>query len=145
MVDIVQMSVRTATTPNVNSTAHMETLIKKYVAVEIACILPDIISAMLKELNVTKPITNNINTSNSVTIITITREGNINNVQKEDTNMKEVSNNNTHSTATSSQDSSSVHNDAPDPDYESVNVEDENQMTQAKNKSSTLNKVALIQ
>eukprot|EP00957_Ditylum_brightwellii_P089724 6833521-Ditylum_brightwellii.AAC.1 len=64
--------------------------------------------------------------------------------QKEDTNTKEVSNNNIHSTATSSQDSLSVHNDAQNPEYESVNVEDENQMTQTKKKSSTLNKAALI-
>eukprot|EP00957_Ditylum_brightwellii_P064202 4871762-Ditylum_brightwellii.AAC.1 len=66
-----------------------------------------IMSAMLKELNATKSITNNIDTSNSVIISTITGEGKINNMQKEDTNTKEVNNNNTHSTATSSQDSSS--------------------------------------
>eukprot|EP00957_Ditylum_brightwellii_P195466 14893323-Ditylum_brightwellii.AAC.1 len=65
MVDTVQTSVKTTTAPNVNLTAHMEPLSKKSVADEIAHILPGIISAILRELNVTKPITNNINTSNN--------------------------------------------------------------------------------
>ena len=48
MVDTVQTRTNTNTTPNINSTAHMETLIKMSVTDAITHILPGIISATLK-------------------------------------------------------------------------------------------------
>eukprot|EP00957_Ditylum_brightwellii_P153800 11706321-Ditylum_brightwellii.AAC.1 len=104
MVDTVQTSVETAISPSCNLTVQMENIIKKYVADEIVRILPGIISTVLKELNVTKPITSNIDTSNSVTISTITGKGNITMTLKDNT-AKEIRDDNTNSTATSLQDS----------------------------------------
>eukprot|EP00957_Ditylum_brightwellii_P207921 15355127-Ditylum_brightwellii.AAC.1 len=72
------------------------------------------ISAMLKELNITKPITSNINTYNSIMISTITGEDNSTTMLKDNT-VKEISDDNTNSTATSLHDSSSK-NDSSDPE-----------------------------
>eukprot|EP00957_Ditylum_brightwellii_P134682 10267459-Ditylum_brightwellii.AAC.1 len=77
MVGTVQASVVSAISPNIKLTVQMENIINIFVADEVACILPGIMLTILKELNVTKPITSNIDTSNSVTISTITGEGNI--------------------------------------------------------------------
>eukprot|EP00957_Ditylum_brightwellii_P051842 3931646-Ditylum_brightwellii.AAC.1 len=85
MVDTVQTSAKTAIRPSTNSTVQLENIIKKSVVDEIAHILPGIISTVLKKLNVTKPIANNIDTSTSVTISTITGEGNTNAIPKEST------------------------------------------------------------
>eukprot|EP00957_Ditylum_brightwellii_P204357 15338868-Ditylum_brightwellii.AAC.1 len=88
MVDTVQTSVETAISPSVNSKVHMENIIKKSRADKIAHILPGIISTTLKELHITKPITSNIDTSNSVMISTITGEGNITMTLKDNTAKK---------------------------------------------------------
>eukprot|EP00957_Ditylum_brightwellii_P188888 14378333-Ditylum_brightwellii.AAC.1 len=72
---MVQTSVETDISPSTNSTVHMENIMKKSVADKIAHILPGIISIILKEFNVMKPIASSIDTSNSVTISTITGEG----------------------------------------------------------------------
>eukprot|EP00957_Ditylum_brightwellii_P125773 9588320-Ditylum_brightwellii.AAC.1 len=58
---------------------------------------------MLKELNVMTPIASNIDTSTSITISTITGEGNTTAMPKDST-AKDVNNDNTNTTATSSQD-----------------------------------------
>eukprot|EP00957_Ditylum_brightwellii_P069630 5288533-Ditylum_brightwellii.AAC.1 len=76
---------------------------KKSVADEIALILPGIVSTMLKELNVTKPIASSIDTLTSVTISTITEEGNTI-AMPNDSTAKDVSDDNTNTTATSSRD-----------------------------------------
>eukprot|EP00957_Ditylum_brightwellii_P071295 5419443-Ditylum_brightwellii.AAC.2 len=120
MVDTVQTSVEIAISPSTNSTVQMENLIKKSVADEIAHILPGIISTMLKELNVTKPIKSNIDTSTSITISTITGEGNTTDMPKESP-AKDISNNNTNTTATSSQDS--TYNNSSDQADESDETE----------------------
>eukprot|EP00957_Ditylum_brightwellii_P065399 4961177-Ditylum_brightwellii.AAC.1 len=96
MVDTVQISVETDIIPSTNSTVHMER----------------IISTMLKELNVMKPITGNIDTSNSVTISTVTGEGNTTMTPKE-SSVKEASDNNTNTTVTNLQDSTSDNSSYP--------------------------------
>eukprot|EP00957_Ditylum_brightwellii_P049006 3718373-Ditylum_brightwellii.AAC.1 len=59
-----------------------------------------------------KPITSNIDTSNSITISTITGKGNIT-MTPMDNSAKKVSDNNTNSTATSLQNSSSDNSSDP--------------------------------
>eukprot|EP00957_Ditylum_brightwellii_P003315 251205-Ditylum_brightwellii.AAC.1 len=144
MLDAVQPSIETAINPSVSLTVHMENIIKKYVEDKIACILPEVISATLKELNFTTLITSNIDTSNSVTISTITGEGNIATMQKDDTTVKEISEDNTNYIAISSQDPSSE-NDSSNPAGENNKVNDETQTVQTQKKLSTLTKSALMQ
>eukprot|EP00957_Ditylum_brightwellii_P172352 13120842-Ditylum_brightwellii.AAC.1 len=141
MVGTVQTSVVSAISSSVNLTVQMENIIKKSVADEIARILPGIIPTTLKELNVTKPITSNIDTSNSVTISTITGEGNITTMLKDNT-VKEISNDNTNSTAISLQDSSS-NNNSSGPAKENNNAKEEPQTELTQKKPSTLMKVTL--
>eukprot|EP00957_Ditylum_brightwellii_P056189 4259519-Ditylum_brightwellii.AAC.1 len=120
----------------------MENFIKKYVADKIARILPGIISTTLKELHVMKPIASNIDTSTSVTISTITGEGNTATTPKENT-AKEISDDNTNTIATSSQDSTSE--SSSDQVEESDKTEDLSMPTQQWKKSNDLSKAALIQ
>eukprot|EP00957_Ditylum_brightwellii_P095030 7236982-Ditylum_brightwellii.AAC.1 len=79
-------------------------------------------SSMLKELNVTKPITSNIDTSNSVMISTIIGKGSITTTLKDNT-VKEISNDSTNFTAISLQDSSSK-NDSSDLAEENSNAKE---------------------
>eukprot|EP00957_Ditylum_brightwellii_P020479 1543588-Ditylum_brightwellii.AAC.1 len=67
---------------------------------------------MIKELNIMKPITSNIDTSNSVTINTITGEGNTTTTPKE-RSVKEISDTNTNTTVTSLQESTSDNSSEP--------------------------------
>eukprot|EP00957_Ditylum_brightwellii_P135597 10339510-Ditylum_brightwellii.AAC.1 len=130
-----------AITPSTTSTVQMEFLIKKSVADEITCILPGIISTTLKELNIMKPITNNIDTSTSVTISTITGEGDTVTMPKENT-AKDISDDNTNTTATSSQNSTS---ESSTNQGELDETEDFSTSTQEWKKSNALSKAALIQ
>eukprot|EP00957_Ditylum_brightwellii_P045001 3414014-Ditylum_brightwellii.AAC.1 len=98
---------------------------------------------MFKELNVTKPITSNIDTSNSVTISTITGKGNITTMMKVNT-VKEISNDNTNSTVVILQDSLSKNNSF-DPAEENNNAKEASQTALTQKKTSTLTKSALIQ
>eukprot|EP00957_Ditylum_brightwellii_P181592 13832357-Ditylum_brightwellii.AAC.1 len=141
MVDTVQTSVETAISPSTKSTVQMESLIKKYVADKIARILTGIISTTLKKLNVMRPIASNMDTSTSVTISTITGEGNTVTIPKE-TTAKEISDDNTNTTAMSSQDFSSE--SSPDPAEELDKIEDLSTPTQQQKKSNALSKAALI-
>eukprot|EP00957_Ditylum_brightwellii_P120850 9216890-Ditylum_brightwellii.AAC.1 len=61
-----------AISPRTTLAVQMEHLTKKSMADKITCILPGIISTVLKELYVMKPIASNIDTSSSVTISTNT-------------------------------------------------------------------------
>eukprot|EP00957_Ditylum_brightwellii_P205748 15345222-Ditylum_brightwellii.AAC.1 len=101
------------------------------------------LSTMLKELNITKPITNNIDTSNSIAISTITGEGNITMMLKDNV-VKEISKNNTNSTAISLQDSSSE-NASSDSVEENNNANEVPHTALTQKKTSTLTKAALIQ
>eukprot|EP00957_Ditylum_brightwellii_P203818 15336354-Ditylum_brightwellii.AAC.1 len=97
---------------------------------------------MLKELNVTKPITSNIDTSTSITISTFTGEGNTTAMPKEML-AKDISNDNTKTAATSSQDS--ISNSSSNQVDESNNTEETSMSTQPQKKCNTLTKAALIQ
>eukprot|EP00957_Ditylum_brightwellii_P027957 2112223-Ditylum_brightwellii.AAC.1 len=142
MVDTLQTSVETAISPSTNSIVQMEILIQKSVADKIACILPGIISITLKELNIMKPIASNIDTSTSITMSTVTGEGNTTAMPKESP-AKDISDDNTNTTATSSQDSTSdsLSNQADEPDE----TEETSTSTQQWKKSNALTKAALIQ
>eukprot|EP00957_Ditylum_brightwellii_P180922 13783865-Ditylum_brightwellii.AAC.1 len=102
----------------------MESLIKKSVADHIAHILPGIIS-----------------TSTSITISAITVEGNTVTTAKENT-AKEISDDNTNTTATSSQDSTSE--SSLDPAEELDKTEDLSKSTQHQKKLNSLFKAVLI-
>eukprot|EP00957_Ditylum_brightwellii_P069892 5307824-Ditylum_brightwellii.AAC.1 len=104
MASTVQTSVEATISPSTNPTVQMENIIKKSVTDEVTHILPGIISTILKELNVTKPTASNIDTSTSVTMSTITGEGNTTAMLKESTT-KDIISDNTNTTATSSQNS----------------------------------------
>eukprot|EP00957_Ditylum_brightwellii_P129669 9891687-Ditylum_brightwellii.AAC.1 len=142
MVGTVQTSVETAISTSSKSTVQMENLIKKSVVDKIARILPGIISTTLKELNIMKPIVINIDTSFSVTISTITLEGNTTAMPKE-SSVKDISDDNTNTTATSSQDSTSDRssNQVDKPDE----TEETSTSVQQRKKSSSLTKAALVQ
>eukprot|EP00957_Ditylum_brightwellii_P171042 13020498-Ditylum_brightwellii.AAC.1 len=96
---------------------------------------------MFKELNIMKPIMSNIDTSNSVTISTITGEGNITMTLKENS-AKEVSYDNNNTTVISLQDSTS--DNSSDPLEENDKTEETSITSIPQKKSSTLMKAALI-
>eukprot|EP00957_Ditylum_brightwellii_P208455 15357533-Ditylum_brightwellii.AAC.1 len=106
MVDTVQTSVKTAISPSTTPTIQMEILIKKSVADKIACILPGKKSTTFKELNIMKPIASNIDAAINVTISKITGEGNTVTTPKVNI-AKNISEDNTNTTAVSSKDSTS--------------------------------------
>eukprot|EP00957_Ditylum_brightwellii_P208422 15357365-Ditylum_brightwellii.AAC.1 len=142
MVVMAQTSVKTAISPSINSTVQMENMIKKSVANDIARILSGTISTMHKELNVTKPIANNIDTSTSIIICAITGEGNTTTTPKEST-AKDVIDDNANTTATSSQDfTSDISSDQAD---ETNEIEQMSMLLQPWKKLNALTKAALIQ
>ena len=97
---------------------------------------------MLKELNVTKPIASNIDTSTNVTISTITGEGNATSMPTESL-AKDISDDNTNTTATSSQDSTS--NSSSNQTDKSEETEETSMPAQQQKKSNALTEAALIQ
>eukprot|EP00957_Ditylum_brightwellii_P163216 12428239-Ditylum_brightwellii.AAC.1 len=99
-------------------------------------------STTFKELNVTKPIASNIDTSNDVTISTITGEGNTTVTPKE-SSVKEVNDDNTNTTATSSHGSTS--DNSSEKADETDKTEETSTSLQPWKKSNDLTKAALIQ
>eukprot|EP00957_Ditylum_brightwellii_P200020 15247883-Ditylum_brightwellii.AAC.1 len=97
---------------------------------------------MLKELNVIKSIASNVDTSTSVTISTITGEGNTTATLKESM-AKGVSNDNTNTTTTSSQDS--MFDSSSNQTDETNEIEETSMPLQPQKKSNALTKAALIQ
>eukprot|EP00957_Ditylum_brightwellii_P186597 14206966-Ditylum_brightwellii.AAC.1 len=120
----------------------MEILIKKSITDKIAHILPGIVSTTLKEINVTKPIASNIDTSISITISTITGERSTTAMPKESP-AKDISNDNTNTTDTSYQDSTS--NSSSDQADKCDETEETSMLAHPWKKSNSLTKAALIQ
>eukprot|EP00957_Ditylum_brightwellii_P043883 3328057-Ditylum_brightwellii.AAC.1 len=97
---------------------------------------------MLKELNMTKPITSNIDTSNRVTISTITGDDNTTTTPIE-SSVKEVNDDNTNTTVISMQDS--TFDNSSSPVEETDKTEETSISLQPQKKLNALTKAVLIQ
>eukprot|EP00957_Ditylum_brightwellii_P103563 7891064-Ditylum_brightwellii.AAC.1 len=97
---------------------------------------------MLKELNITKPIASNIDTSTSITLSTITGEDN-NTAMPKESSAKDISHDNTNTTDTSSQDSTS--NSSSNQTDKSEEAEETSMPARQQKKSNALTEAALIQ